>query len=180
MFVSLHIFVGALELFLCINNAAVSSDLKPRVRSQRVLSKGKQSSFLVAFKHSAGLKRVLQALSWRVSRIFRNKKYWLALISRGFFKACNFLTDFFAQIRSLLIPIVLNRNNGEPAIWESENCKYLTWVNSIPSLVTRGYASFCTLVTIVGYCLHSHEWRYFTILGFSDGRIMIILVYGSI
>jgi hypothetical protein len=30
---------------LCINNAAVSPDLKPLVRSHRVLSKGKQSSF---------------------------------------------------------------------------------------------------------------------------------------
>jgi hypothetical protein len=31
-----------------------------------------------------------------------------------FFKACNFLKDFFAQIRSLLIAMVLNRSNGDP------------------------------------------------------------------
>jgi hypothetical protein len=38
------------------------------------------------------------------------------LISRVFLKACNFLADFFAQIRSLLITIVLNRRNDYPAI----------------------------------------------------------------
>jgi hypothetical protein len=52
MFVSLDIFLGgALELFLCINNAAVIPHLKPTaaVRSQRIKSKGKQRSFKVAF-----------------------------------------------------------------------------------------------------------------------------------
>jgi hypothetical protein len=33
-----------------------------------------------------------------------------------FFKACNFLTDFFAQIRSLLIAMVLNPSNGDSSI----------------------------------------------------------------
>jgi hypothetical protein len=37
----------------------------------------------------------------------------------SFFRACNFLTDFFAQIRCLLIAMVINCSNGDPAIWES-------------------------------------------------------------
>jgi hypothetical protein len=45
MFVSLDIFMGGSKAILCINNAALSPDLKPRVRSQRVFSKGKQGSF---------------------------------------------------------------------------------------------------------------------------------------
>jgi hypothetical protein len=41
MFVSLDIFVGALEQFLCINNAAEA----PSSLSARLLSKGKQTHF---------------------------------------------------------------------------------------------------------------------------------------
>jgi hypothetical protein len=39
MFVSLDIFVGGSKAILCINNAALSPDLKPRVRSLAKVNK---------------------------------------------------------------------------------------------------------------------------------------------
>jgi hypothetical protein len=48
--------------------------------------------------------------------IFLGTKNIDLLCFHDLFKACNFLTDFFAQIKSLLIAMVLNCSNGDPAI----------------------------------------------------------------
>jgi hypothetical protein len=67
----------------------------------------------------------------RVSRSFRNNKYWLALISRVFLKLVIF-DRFFAKIRSLLIAMVLK---CRMAILPSENPRIVKYLRT---LVTRG------------------------------------------
>jgi hypothetical protein len=68
--------------------------------------------------------------------------------------------------------MVLNGINGDPTILESEDRKipHLREVNT--PLVTRGSASLLTLVT---RGVLTSLVRYFTILGFSDGRIVALL-----